>query len=500
MSNRLYPSLVLVVVSVLAFAITVPGIFSFVPQRFSSAAVAQTPDAPPFETNALVTNRVPHPACPNCFKVAGENRYGVYEEIPETKELIFRLIPDPAPLAPGEVRPDFDYELGEKIWFIGDQAMVGPTDEEPVSAELPMSRIELMRIKSRHTQEMFRIRGVHGVAIDAKGFRVFIEPKHQRNATKVPAAIEGIPVTVQVLERFELTSHEGKAFDGIPSGARIEGIGSGTVGPHIVRNGSDMGFCCKIWSLTAGHVVKHLGDTFLGYDVIRVYQPTVASSRQFGFVEHTFTLSPCTSPDCINDFPSNTNPSFIRPDVAAIAHANGHFHTDGPRPAGYLPVGVEPIRKMYQSPTAFTNGPSGRIASYALGSSFKYWSSNGGTEGVFGTIDSIGATIAIRDTDLRQYCLTDMDVGRLSVAVLVGDSGALVARESLGQRDIFGVQNARPFVNQGQPNIFSFSPAVNVKQAFSNANLSFHHYWGTAKDSATANYREPATDQCDGGC
>jgi hypothetical protein len=103
-----------------------------------------------------------------------------------------REIPDPAPLQLGETRPEFDEE-GEPIWYIGDQGIVGPTDEELVSAELSIPKIELRRIQARHMTEVFSIRGVNGFGIGAKGFVVRLDPQHLKNESRIPIDLEGVP-------------------------------------------------------------------------------------------------------------------------------------------------------------------------------------------------------------------------------------------------------------------------------------------------------------------
>jgi hypothetical protein len=75
---------------------------------------------------------------------------------------------------------------------------VGPTDEEPFSPELPLPLIELKRIQARHHQEIFGIPGVHGFGIGAKGFVVYLDPTQRDSASRIPKALERVPVTVEV--------------------------------------------------------------------------------------------------------------------------------------------------------------------------------------------------------------------------------------------------------------------------------------------------------------
>lgn len=188
----------------------------------------------------LLTNRIPHFACANCFKV-GDGRFGVYEEAPRTGILFPREIPDPAPLRKDTVRPSITEE-GEKIWHIGDQGFVGPTDEEPVSADLPIPKIELKRIKARHMERIFNISGVHAFGIGAQGFVVSIDPKQTSTRYSIPHEIEGIPVGVEEADFPRLKSHRFLVTRPVPVGAGInvplprraggvQGNAFGTVGP-----------------------------------------------------------------------------------------------------------------------------------------------------------------------------------------------------------------------------------------------------------------------------
>ena len=151
-----------------------------------------------------VYDRIPHPACPNCFTIArycSGGRYQIFERmLVEGKEVIIsRQIPNPAPLRPGEVREEFDKATGgEPVWYIEYQAYVGPTDEEPFSDKCPVPQIELQRIQWRHMDGIFGVPGVHGFGIGARGFSVSITPEHAENTALIPPTLEGIPVEVEV--------------------------------------------------------------------------------------------------------------------------------------------------------------------------------------------------------------------------------------------------------------------------------------------------------------
>lgn len=177
-----------------------PQVTLDMPPRSPAESPVTIESAPQAGEGKLATaKRVPHPACPYCFKLVCDNCYGIWEEVPGTGVIINREIPDPAPPRPGEVRSQLD-KSGQPIWYIGHQAYVGPTDEEPFSPDLPIAKIELLRIKARHEREVMSISGVHGFGIGAKGFVVFLLPDKQENASQIPKALEGIPITVEIHE------------------------------------------------------------------------------------------------------------------------------------------------------------------------------------------------------------------------------------------------------------------------------------------------------------
>jgi hypothetical protein len=170
MKTRSYTHLALVVVGVLVLTVTLSVIFSRAQQDTAATllqnsvfAVTEEQIATLAEARlqAFFTNRIPHTACANCFQV-GDGRYGIYEEVPGTGKVLSRDLPDPAPLGPGEVCPDRDSETGEPIWYQGKQGFVGPTDEEPLSASLPIPKIELS-VSRRDTKTNFS---------ESKGFMV----------------------------------------------------------------------------------------------------------------------------------------------------------------------------------------------------------------------------------------------------------------------------------------------------------------------------------------
>lgn len=237
------------------------------PAQQGPLPIAEVPPEILAELTALPPPVIPSPTCPNCYTNACPGCYHIFEKVPGTPYVIGREIPNPAPLEPGEVRPDFDPETGLPIWYIRHQPFVGPTDEEPISPELPIAKIELERIQARHDPEIFSIPGVHGFGIGAKGFIVFLAPNHSESASRIPKELKGIPVEVVLLGGpAVLRSHQGVRYRPAPLGVGVGRVlagierREGTIMTHIVRNQDSIGFCCVINTLTAGHVTKHPED------------------------------------------------------------------------------------------------------------------------------------------------------------------------------------------------------------------------------------------------
>jgi hypothetical protein len=146
-------------------------------------------------TNPDPQARVPHPACPTCYWYRGN--YQVYEDVPGVDPplgILSRDIPNPAPGYPQGVQLT---ERGDKMWYIGTDMRLGPTDEEPFSAELAVPLIVMKRIKVRHEREIISVPGVSSFGIGAKGFVVGFAPEKTENKKLIPPELEGIPVQVE---------------------------------------------------------------------------------------------------------------------------------------------------------------------------------------------------------------------------------------------------------------------------------------------------------------
>ena len=223
-------------------------------------------------------DRLPHGACKTCFTVPGlkDGRYQIFERLEVAGEeiLIPRMIPNPSPAMVNESpEPEIDDETGERIWYIGDQGHVGPTDEAPLST------IKLKRIQMRHMPSIMSIKGVHRLGIGATGFVVGLDPVHAENADQIPLSLDNVPVTVELAARLQAAAHHTVEFCPVPVGAGFGvkvyplsgnrwGVYSGTIGPHVVRNADDVGTCCPAlvphrWSCREGvptQLESHAGN------------------------------------------------------------------------------------------------------------------------------------------------------------------------------------------------------------------------------------------------
>jgi len=482
MTSRRYGRLFFVVGS-LTLSLILSVRFSFV----QSEQPVSVPDPP----NVLAQAKLAHPACPTCFTYACPDCSTIMEEIPGTGLTIARQIPNPAPLEPDEQRLEFDPETGLPIWYIGRQPYVGPTDEQPYSAQYPVPLIELKRIHARVQDKIFSIPGVHAFGIGGKGFVVYLEPEQSVNEVLVPQELEGVPVEVEVTDAFAPTSHDATTFRPVPSGVAIQGgQGLGTVGPHIVRTANGE---TRIHTLTANHVLKFVDGPVSSSPV---YQPL--SPQQWGTLVHGFQMVPCDTPtDPTCQSPSApVNLSWQKPDVAAIQNvspADPYPHTS---PAG----SAEPIRRLqYGGGNTYVNGPSGIIVSPAQGASAKLWGAF--TSGGHAPVGSIGPLVTARlpynsvGGGTRQFRIQYVCLVNYERNIELGDSGALVAGNGSGNRHVFGVHIAR---SPSQNNQGAFILAGDIQTAFTNSGFSFSHFWGTA--SGRSDLWWPAATQCDGSC
>lgn len=460
-----------------------------------------------------VDDRLPHGACPTCFTAPGlgDGRYQIFErlEVGGEEVLIQRMIPNPSAAVVSEALEDeIDEETGERIWYIGDQGFVGPTDEERWADEAPLSTIALKRIQMRHAPSIMSIPGVHRFGIGATGFVVGLHPEQALSTEQIPLSLDGIPVTVELANPIQPAAHHRTRLRPVPTGAGIGvkvyplsggrwGVFSGTVGPHVVRNAENVGTCCQLWGLTAGHVVKeypHSSNPVPGTQAI--YQPygQWSASDIVGYVAHTFRLWACstvTDPFCLREStrqnPVPVNRTTTRPDIAAI---------------DYLPFGdfqppwnddaITPTRKLQYSATASFDGSAGKIFSARKKHRHQLWGSRT-PGGPLGRVRQVNEMVNItmgrgNYTTYRICCLN-----RLELAGQEGDSGSLVAYASSRdyKRYIAGVMTAVDVTPGNRPSIW-YIPARDIQTAFNNVSKPFHHYWGTRRG-----YWEPSLQAMD---
>lgn len=172
---------------------------------------------------------LPHKACDMCFTLPNYSPYTVNEYVESDVEdgaiIIMREIPNPAPeiMARADYDPEiggyYDPDTGARVWFVGTDAFTGPTDEEKWSSHLPVSTIEMKRIKARHLDRIFSIEGVNSFGIGAHGFVVGVSPHTPESHAVVPKDLEGIPVEVRIQGLAVLNSHdddEPPALDAFP--------------------------------------------------------------------------------------------------------------------------------------------------------------------------------------------------------------------------------------------------------------------------------------------
>ena len=165
-----------------------------------------------------IDNREPHEACVGCFTIPGMgDGYTIFERVPvgeDCEHIVVRDIPNPAPIAAGEMRPTVD-EAGEPLWYVGTRAYSGPQDTELVPG-LGLSHIALKRIRARNEPTVMAIRGVYGFGVVATGFGVWILPGYDKTA--IPKTVEGIPVAVFVEDLIQLNGPQGVRLRSVPTG------------------------------------------------------------------------------------------------------------------------------------------------------------------------------------------------------------------------------------------------------------------------------------------
>ena len=415
------------------------------------------------------------------------NPYQVYEYV-EGDDLeaviLSRRVPNPAPLEEGEVRATVD-EGGEPIWYIGTQGVVGPTDDERLSDAIALSYIEMRRIQESHQHTILSLEGVHGIGIEEDGFVVEMLPSHTNLRATIPTTLEGVPVRVDISDVGVPFHHHGTRKRPIPAGVGVGTsytIGSGTLGPHVVRDVPHVSQCCYFWTMTAAHNVKD--HMFLpGGTNSYVYQPwtnPLQVANRIGTVAHAFTLVGCGPTVEYCKVYGTINYTERRPDAAAVV-------TAGLRepPFNEAEEDEDPIRRMQYRSNRYIGGPSGLISEPRLGRKVTVWGAVGGA--------NVGEIAAINRCEVLDYhgdgyariCgITTVE----SEDTIQGDSGSLVTYRGRGNRHVVGMLFGGNISNDDRYII----PALNLKEAFGHVGQSFSHYWGTKEG-----YRRPATTSTD---
>ena len=410
----------------------------------------ETPDVEKFTPYpgplGRVDDRLPHGACSTCFTVPGlgdNGQYQIFEALTVNDEeiLIQRMIPNPSSaVVNDEDAETYDEELDEKVWYIGDQAYVGPTDTERWADTAPLATIALKRIQFKHRASIMNIPGVHRFGIGTHGFVVGLDPTQASNSEKIPLSLDGVSVTVELEGRATAAAHHTTRFRPVPVGA---GIGvkvytlnnqqyafKGTIGPTVVRNRSNIGTCCQLWSLTAAHVVKeypHSENPAPGTQA--VYQPWGQWSKadQIGTIAHTFRLWPCSTtidPFCsrvsTRRNPVVVNNTLTRPDIAAIDYDPfGNYQS-----ALRDPEGKNPIRHLQMSATRSVDGPAGKIFRARRNHKHQMWGSHT-PGGPVGKVRAVNEEVNVRMGRGSYLTYRVCCLNRLEVPGIQGDSGAL---------------------------------------------------------------------------
>ena len=448
-----------------------------------------------------VDEYMPHEACDMCFTIPNYDEYSIYEyaesDVEDEAIIISRQIPNPAP----EIveRDDYDPEIGgyydpetdERVWFIGKQEIVGPTDEEKWSPALPVSTIEMKRIQARHMDRIMSIPGVHGFGIGTKGFTVDLLFKFKENLERIPDNLEGIPLEVNLTKGLDVLSTHLERIRPIPAGVSVGvGLGSGTLGPHAVRDTDTASNkrCCELLSMTAGHVLNpsnHPSSWLAKW----AYSPgnTASQYNRIGLVDFVFVQTSCGtnrtwSSTCTGTSGSLINRTTHKPDIGLISYGWESVPFNNPS-------GQEPVRRMQYRANKSVRGPSGRTKTPQVEHKHKVWGSQTPAHST-GKVTRINQcrNVSLNSkpaTPVYRYCGVNIMDKYLSQK---GDSGALVAYKGEGHHYIAGVQFAITWENNG----VIYTPADDILRALKNASKPISHYWGTSQSKW-----RPATDDGD---
>jgi hypothetical protein len=266
----------------------------------------------------------------------------------------------------------------------------------------------------------------------------------------------------------------------------------GTIGPHAVRDVADIGTCCQIWSLTAGHVIQpteRLPSSAIGGDVSQ-------GASFWGTIVWVFQQTRCDSagdPTCNTSGPLND--TRFNPDAAAVIRYAPNLDPYPKTPP--CQGSSSPTRKMQYGPSSWVHGPSGviRIPTFSNCGSvncLKMWGKH--SDAPLGLLKIAEGQFVVRDMEntMAYYRVGPGDQASYERGTQGGDSGALVAWNGSGNRQVVGLHFAAESIRTW---IGLYQRADYIKTAFYNAGRSFDHYWGT---DATAS--RPSSTQYDNPC
>lgn len=482
-----------------------------------------------------VDEYLPHEACDGCFTLPNYDPYSIYEyvdaDVGDGAIIIPREIPNPAPSVMkaddydstigGYIDPDTD----ERVWYVGTQEFVGPTDEEKWSPDLPVSTIEMKRIQARHMDTILGIPGVTSFGIGTAGFVVYLQSAYKEDSyDRIPSNLEGVPVEIEVTDAVAYFGNTTSAtlattrLRPVPAGVSLS-VGSswhvGTLGPHAVRDADTATnkTCCQMLSLTAGHVANPWNASPTRWDNQPAYSPGTPyrtkpkATDRIGAVDFVFAAEYCgkvrsnpalplSNPnrwiiplECRKSLPS-TNHTYERPDVGLISYGWRSIPFNDPERA-------DPIRRMQYGVSKSVRGPSGRVKLPKKNDKHKIWGSRTPANST-GKVTIINDCVRVYPTPLADRRVGDPIVRYCGVNIMegyrtqLGDSGALVAYKGEGHHYIAGVFFAlRPSLD-GRSVDSVYTPATDILKALTTAKRPISHFWGTYED----NWR-PATDDGD---
>lgn len=481
-----------------------------------------------------VDEYLPHEACDGCFTLPHYDTYAIYEyvkaDVDDGAIIIPRDIPNPAPSVTehedydATIRGYIDPDTDERVWYVGTQEFVGPTDEEKWSPDLPFSTIKMKRIQARHLDTILGIPGVVSFGIGTRGFVVALQSAYRETSlTKIPETLEGVPVDVDLTDAVVTSANTTQTLATtrlrpIPAGVSLSvgsSTNSGTLGPHAVRDTdtASNGTCCEMLSLTAGHVANPWNASPTRWDNQPAYSPATPHRKKpkatdrIGAVDFVFARTYCGKVRLDPTLPlsnparwiiplecrrSNnlTNHTHERPDVGLISYGWRSVPFNNPERA-------DPIRRMQYGTSKSVRGPSGRVKLPKKNDKHKIWGSRTPANST-GKVTIINDCVRVYPTPDAQRQAGDPITRYCGVNIMEryrtqpGDSGALVAYKGEGHHYIAGVFFASRVWPDGLRVDSVYTPATHILKALKTAKHPISHFWGTHAD-----HQNPSTNDGD---